>query len=179
MDTYLLVIAILLGLLLLVFLGMGVYAVYFITKIYRPKSATPAAKQDSFEYFCTNHPEEYSQGICAICERGYCGKCLREVDKIHFCPEHFNVFINNEWDLLAEVRTTAQTPETANYVYSFKKNIWKEGIPSYVVTHYRLNVEGDFVESYVNFFVKKLDAQTLGARLEQNKAESSKVPHLS
>jgi hypothetical protein len=170
-NRYLMAIIILLALLVIIFLSAVFLLGLFFYKFYylRGRSDTKD-KKNKHDFFCSNHPDEYAHGTCAICEKGFCEKCLREVDKIHFCPEHFQTFVNNEWGLVIEERSTPDTAEATQYIHDFKREIWKEGIPSYIVTHYKINVEGDFVESFVQFYVKKTEFASLNARLIKHKS---------
>ncbi|MBY0416368.1 MAG: hypothetical protein K2Q18_19490, partial [Bdellovibrionales bacterium] len=114
------------------------------------------------KYYCENHPDEPSVGSCLICENVFCEKCLIEHEGMFFCKEHFRVFANNKWKQITDVRTTPHTPEEGLYIYHFKRHIWKEEkIPSFVLTHYKINIEEDFIESFIQLNVIESDAENL------------------
>ena len=123
----------------------------------------PVATENSY---CENHSNEPSKGSCAICENGFCETCLRDWEGVNFCPEHLKLVSENKWVGITNIKTTPNDPEAAMYVYNFKKEQWKESkIPSYIVTHYKINFEGDHIESYVMLFVRSQDEDVLKERI--------------
>jgi hypothetical protein len=114
------------------------------------------------KYFCQNHPEAQSIGSCLICEDVYCEKCLVEHEGLYFCKDHFKIFANNQWRQITDVKTTPDTPIDGLYVYHFKRKIWKEeSIPAYILTHYKINVDNDFIESFIQLYVREQEADQL------------------
>lgn len=114
------------------------------------------------KYFCNNHPEAQSIGSCLICEDVYCEKCLVEHEGLYFCKEHFKIFANNKWQQITDVKTTPDTPIDGLYVYHFKRKIWKENnVPAYILTHYKINIENDFIESFIQLYVREQEADKL------------------
>lgn len=112
--------------------------------------------------YCFFHKELHSEGLCAICEKALCEPCINQHDKIIFCPEHFKIFLAYKWKDLETIRTTPDTPLEGINLYNFKSNKWKnENIPMYLVTHYKINVELDQIESYVTLFVREDDWKSL------------------
>ncbi len=112
--------------------------------------------------YCENHSNEASKGSCAICEKGFCETCLRDWEGVNFCPEHLKLVSENKWVGITNIRTTPSDPEAAMYIYNFKKEQWKtEKTPTYIVTHYKINFEGDHIESYVMLYVRSQDEDYL------------------
>jgi hypothetical protein len=124
------------------------------------------------KYYCENHPDVPSAGGCLICEEVFCEQCLIEHDSLYFCKEHFKTFANNKWKQITDVKTTPNTPEDGLYIYHYKRHIWKDqNIPSFVLTHYKINIEEDFIESFIQLNVVEEKAEELLADIEKFKAK--------
>lgn len=137
------------------------------TKTIQKYSEEPVVEK----FFCHNHPEEQSIGSCLICEDVFCEDCMVEHDGLYFCKEHFRVFAGNKWKQITDVKTTPDTPMDGLYVYHFKRKIWKENnMPSYILTHYKINIESDFIESFIQLNVLEKDADKLSAQIENFQA---------
>lgn len=125
----------------------------------------------SEKFFCENHPDVASVGSCLICEDVFCEKCLIEHENMYFCKEHFKTFANNKWKQITDVKTTPLTPEDGLFVYHFKRHLWKDKqTPSFVLTHYKINIEEDFIESFVQLNVLESDADQLSEDIERFRA---------
>lgn len=124
------------------------------------------------KYYCENHPDISSVGSCLICEDVFCEQCLIEHDSLYFCKEHFKTFANNKWKQITDVRTTPNTPEDGLYIYHFKRHIWQDKkIPSFVLTHYKINIEEDYIESFIQLNVVEDKAEDLQDEIEKFKAK--------
>jgi hypothetical protein len=164
------IVILLIVLIFFIFILMGLIVFYLMKKDKESKQdkgeVVPEVPQRA-TMFCQNHPGIKSSGICAICEEPFCEDCLKEADKLHFCPDHYEVYNNNSWSPIVTVKTTPNRPEDGIFIYNFKEKIWKEeSIPTFIVTNYKINVESDFIESYVSYFVKDEDAGQLKQRLD-------------
>jgi len=125
--------------------------------------------QEEELHYCINHPQDHATGICAICQESICEDCVKEHEGISFCTAHFRYFLNNEWAEMKSIKTTPETPETAMPLYDFKRKLWdKEGTASIISTHYKINIEGDSIESYVKLLVKEDELLELQKKYEQN-----------
>jgi hypothetical protein len=193
--------AIILFLLLIILLLIALIGVVIVKLLLSPKNETPiqpsapipappvqAIKEEIIEviskykklseerveekYFCENHPAVPSAGACLICEEVFCEKCLIEHDGLYFCKEHFKTFTSNKWKQITDTRTTPNTPEDGLYIYHFKRNLWKErSAPSFVLTHYKINIEEDFIESFIQLNVLEKDAEFLAKEIEEFKIQ--------
>lgn len=124
------------------------------------------------KFFCENHPEVQSSGSCLICEEVFCEKCLIEHENMYFCKEHFKTFANNKWKQITDVKTTPNTPEDGLFIYHFKRHLWRDKqTPSFVLTHYKINIEEDFIESFIQLNVLEQDADLLSDEIEKFKAK--------
>jgi hypothetical protein len=119
--------------------------------------------------YCNFHDKELAVSGCAICEKLLCETCDKADDTLHFCPEHFHLYLSNKWTPITNLKTTPDNPEAGHNIYNFKGHYWnKFNIPSYIITHYRINVESDYIESYVQLFVLESEAEELKIKLENH-----------
>ena len=129
-------------------------------------------------YYCIHHKEEASVGSCLICEEVFCEECLIEHDGMHFCKEHFRIFANHKWKQITDVKTTPDTPEEGVFIHDFKRELWKErNLPTFVMTHYKINIESDYIESFIQLNVREEDAEKLVEELKIYKAQHSAGLH--
>lgn len=117
---------------------------------------------------CPFHSENSPVGTCLICEEAFCEECLIEHESLYFCKEHFRTYADYQWEKITDILTTPDTPEASMHVHNFKRDLWKyEKIPTFVLTHYKINVNDDHIESYVQLHVRVEDKDSLEKRLEK------------
>lgn len=127
----------------------------------------------SEKFFCENHPDVASVGSCLICEDVFCEQCLIEHENMYFCKEHFKTFANNKWKQITDVKTTPSSPEDGLFVYHFKRHLWRDKrTPSFVLTHYKINIEEDFIESFIQLNVLEDEADKLSLDIEKFRANT-------
>lgn len=175
-TTFFLVIVILFSVILILFLIIGALLYYFtkaqknlaLGPIFENKNkSAPASIEKPLPLTinrgaCFFHEQNYSQGLCAICEKSLCELCVKSHDKLLFCPDHYQTFLNHKWEKLETIKTTPETPMEGIELYTFKHHIWNENeTPTYLITHYAINVENDLIESYVTLFVREQELQIL------------------
>lgn len=115
---------------------------------------------------CHLHPREPSEAACAICDDYFCKSCIKTFENKHFCKEHSSLFLNFQWKDIFTLKSTPDDPEAGVRVVEWKKLIWKkESIPLYVQTHYKIDVDGDQIESWVVVFARECDSQSMKERL--------------
>jgi hypothetical protein len=125
------------------------------------------------KHYCLNHKESPSVGSCLICEEVFCNDCLIEHESMHFCKEHFKTFASHKWKQITDELTTPDTPETGAYIYRFKHDQWvNKKIPSFVMTHYKINLENDYIESFIQLNVREDDVEKLSLELKTLKNNS-------
>lgn len=123
------------------------------------------------KYYCIHHKDSPSVGSCLICEEVFCEECLVEHESMHFCKEHFRIFATHKWKQITDVRTTPDTPEDGLYIYNFKRDIWlNKNVPSFVMTHYKINIENDYIESFIQLNVREEDVEKLTNEILKYKA---------
>ena len=175
-------------LLLLIFVLMGAMIFILFRLLTKPKVETVPErivlnpivetlklKKESIvveSYYCIHHPDIPSVASCLICEEVFCEDCLVEHESMHFCKEHFRTFANNKWKQITDVRTTPDTPEDGLFIYNFKRDLWQDkNIPTFVMTHYKINIENDFIESFIQLNVREEDVEKLTVQIEKYKAQ--------
>jgi MFS superfamily sulfate permease-like transporter len=123
---------------------------------------------------CKNHDDKTSVGICAICEDEFCLECLKQIENVSLCPEHFSTYASNTWVPITNQRTTPNEPEEGVYIYKFKQHLWaKKKKPSFILNDYKIQVENDFIETYVQLHVVETDHESLKEELNQFKRNLS------
>lgn len=119
--------------------------------------------------FCPNHSEEPGETMCAICDKIYCRSCIKPYKSLHFCKEHLPLIMRFEWDEVLTIKTSTQDPEQGVRLYDVKKEIFEnDDIPTYVETHYKINVDQDYIETYLVLFAQKESIQMVREKI-QNK----------
>lgn len=160
------------NLLLVVILGVFGFFIYRLIRDQRlSKNKEPEKTEDVSEYhpairerikeakrikakradlFCPNHPDEPGEVSCGICDKIFCDSCIKPFKSLHFCREHLPLVMNNQWEEVVTVETSTQDPENGVRIYDIKKEIFeKDELPSYVETHYKINIDQDHIETYL------------------------------
>ena len=109
-----------------------------------------ATSKKRADLFCPNHSEEPGEVSCAICDHLFCKSCIRSFKSLHFCKEHLPLIMRNEWQEVLTVKTSTTDPEEGVRLYEAKKKLFKEDqLPTYIETHYKINVDHDYIETYL------------------------------
>lgn len=107
----------------------------------------------SRDLFCPNHPDEPGEASCAICGDLFCKACIRPFKSLHFCKEHLALIMRHDWVEVLTLRTSTTDPEEGVRLYDRKKEIFQNnGLPTYVETHYKIDVDSDHIETYLKLF---------------------------
>ena len=108
------------------------------------------------ELFCPNHTEEPGETVCAICDKLFCKACIKPFKTMHFCKEHLPLIMRHDWDEVLTIKTSTHDPEQGVRLYDLKKDLFeKEDIPTYIETHYKINVDQDYIETYLVMYATK------------------------
>ncbi len=190
MENTALILIVLTNLLLVVVLGVFGFFIYRLIRDQKSgsNSNTPVKTGDEPEYhpvilerlkeakklkakradlFCPNHPEEPGEVSCGICDKIFCHSCIKPFKTLHFCREHLPLVMNHQWEEVITVKTSTQDPEGGVRIYDIKKEIFEiEDLPSYVETHYKINVDQDIIETYLVVFAMKEQLETIRAKME-------------
>ena len=61
--------------------------------------------------------------------------------------------MTHEWSEILTIKTSTSDPENGVKLYDLKKGFFQnEGIATYIETHYKINVDQDFIETYLVLF---------------------------
>lgn len=119
------------------------------------------------DLFCPNHPDEPGEVMCAICDKIYCKACIRPFKSLHFCKEHIPLVMRHDWEEVLTLKTSTNDPEEGVRLYEAKKNLFEnENIPTYIETHYKINVDHDYIETYLVLFAIKEQVEIVKPKLE-------------
>lgn len=178
MDNITLILILVTNLLLVIFIGIFGFFVYRLLKDKKHISAQlnpqdnpqgpyhPAilerlkevqkVKTRRADLFCPNHPEEPGEVMCGICDKLFCKVCVKPFKSLHFCREHLPLVMNHQWEEVMTVKTSTEDPEHGVRVYDMKKEIFeKEDLPTFIETHYKINIDQDHIETYLVVFAMK------------------------
>ena len=102
------------------------------------------------ELFCPLHPDEPGEVSCAICDQLFCKSCVRPFKTLHLCKEHLPLLMNLDWKEVLTLKTSTSDPEQGVRLYDVKKELFhNDNIPTYIETHYKINVDQDHIETYL------------------------------
>lgn len=108
------------------------------------------------ELFCQNHPEEPGEVSCGICDKLFCPSCIKPFKSLHFCREHLPLVMNYQWEEVRTVKTSTEDPEHGVRIYDVKKEIFEKGnLPTFIETHYKINIDQDHIETYLVIFARQ------------------------
>jgi hypothetical protein len=112
-----------------------------------------AIKKPRSELFCPNHPDEPGEATCAVCDHLYCRSCIRPFKSMQLCKEHFPLLMQHEWVEVITLKTSTQEPAEGVRLYEIKKSLLADSqLPTFVETHYKINVDNDYIETYLVLF---------------------------
>lgn len=172
---------------LLLIFGLMALLIFVFIKILNTKKSDNSLSPPSFEEnsvkrnndvisennYCLHHADAPSVGSCLICEEIFCENCLVDHQSMHFCKDHFRLFSNYKWKQITDEKTTPDTPLHGTYIYNFKRDLWlKKNIPTFVMTHYKINIENDYIESFVQLNVRENDADKLSSDILKYKNQN-------
>lgn len=123
-------------------------------------------KHKRMELFCPNHPDEPGEASCAICDGLYCRACIKPFKAMHLCKEHLPMIMKNSWEEVITIKTSTEDPEQGVRLYDVKKKLFKEeNLPSYIETHYKIDVDHDQVETFLVLFAMKQELSVFKEKL--------------
>jgi hypothetical protein len=76
--------------------------------------------------------------------------------------------MKHDWEEILTIKTSTTDPEQGVRLYDIKKSIFeKEEIPTYIETHYKINVDQDYIETYLVLFGIKEHILDLKQKLKE------------
>lgn len=132
----------------------------------RLAEAKTAKRKLREEATCVVHQKEPSEGSCAICNQYFCQSCLKPQQSLLFCREHVSIYLSSSWAEVHSVKSNPHDPEAGVELVDWKKRLWDaENIPAIIQTHYKINVDGDQIESWVVLLAREKEAAEVKDRL--------------
>lgn len=120
------------------------------------------------QVFCPNHSDIPGEVSCAICDKIFCKICIKPFKTMHFCNEHLPLLMKNEWVDIITLKTSTTNPEKGVKLYEIKKEIFeKDQIPTYIETHYKINIDQDYIETYLVLYSIKENSLELKNKLNE------------
>ena len=114
------------------------------------------------ELFCPNHRDEPGEVTCGICDKLFCKACIKPFKTMHFCKEHMPLIMRHDWEEIVTVKTSTQNPEEGVELFEKKKVLFTEkNLPTYIETHYKINIDQDYIETYLVVFAIKEEAEAV------------------
>lgn len=109
------------------------------------------------DIFCPYHPQEPGEVQCGMCARYFCSKCVRPMKSIYFCKEHMALYLRSQWQEVLTLKTNSDDAEAGVRLYEQKQQLFnEEQIPTYIETHYKIDVDGDSIETYLVLFAQEV-----------------------
>lgn len=125
-------------------------------------------KTRQIDLFCPNHSELPGEVSCAICDKIFCRICIKPFKTMHFCNEHLPLVMKNDWIDILTIKTSTTNPEKGVKLFEIKKEIFeREHIPSYIETHYKINIDHDYIETYLVLYSIQESAEEFKGKLSQ------------
>lgn len=125
-------------------------------------------KPSRSDLFCPNHSDEPGEVSCAICDKIFCKACIKPFKTLHFCKEHIPLIMRHDWEEVLTIKTSTTDPEQGVRLYDVKKDLFnKENVPTYVETHYKINVDQDYIETYLVLFAIKDNVEDLKDKFKE------------
>lgn len=119
---------------------------------------------------CINHPERQAQGICAISQDPICEGCIREDDGLVISVDHFRTYLQSVWVSIESVKATPDDTLASAHIYQLKIDLWQTNkTPTFVSTHYKIDVDTDQIESHIQFFVREEEKEELKREIEKSR----------
>jgi len=117
---------------------------------------------------CITHKDSRASGSCQICEQTFCGECLQGYRNLLLCSKHNALAQKASWTSIKSVRLSSDNPKEGLLLQKVKEILWKDlSLPAYIITHYRLNLELDLIESHMDLYVRREDQDFFKERLDQ------------
>lgn len=100
--------------------------------------------------YCVDHPEEFSNGKCAISGDSYCEHCLTKQGDIKIARKFLDLYLDNEWVEVLMIANENSNKDLKDRLFKIKKSLWEnESLPVIVQGHYKINVEADEIEEFI------------------------------
>ncbi len=124
-------------------------------------------KPKKSEIYCLHHANEPGEVSCAICDHMFCSACIRPFKSMYFCKEHIQLIMRHDWGEVLTIKTSTTDPEEGVRLYEVKKEFFEnENLPTYIETHYKINIDQDYIETYLVLYAIKEKVSELKEKLK-------------
>ncbi|RLA66828.1 MAG: hypothetical protein DRQ88_05215 [Epsilonproteobacteria bacterium] len=116
---------------------------------------------------CITHNKSRATGSCQICDKTFCSECLENYRGLLLCSGHHLLAQKSCWTSIKSVRLSSENPKKGLMLQEIKEKLWEEmSLPAYIITHYRLNLELDIIESHMDLYVRREDQNFFKEKLK-------------
>jgi len=123
-------------------------------------------KQETHALYCTDHPDEVSNGKCAISGDAYCAHCLTKQGDIRIARKYLDLYLDNEWEDIYMVPTDKKNTEVKDRLMKVKKELWDEkSLPIIIQGHYKINIQDDEIEEFIVVLTRNEDKEFIKGEL--------------
>ncbi len=166
MNSYLIIFAIFLILLLIVLIGflclLGFKFIKHQNLIEQQAVVNSENKSINNEVklnpFCVDHEEEFAVGNCSIDGQAYCEICLTRIDDMKFAKKNSDEYLNYKWTSLTMFKKQSEQNDFDDRIKKAKAELWnKNNKPLIVRGHFKINVEDDSIESFTTLMCREED----------------------
>lgn len=120
------------------------------------------------DLFCPNHSDEPGEVVCGVCDTLFCKACVKPFKSMYLCKEHLPLVMRHDWKEILTLKTSTTDPERGVKLYDVKKELYqRENITTYVETHYKINVDQDYIETYLVLFGTAEEEASLKEKLKE------------
>lgn len=117
-------------------------------------------KQETHALYCKDHPDEVSNGKCAISGDAYCEHCLTKQGDIRIARKYLDLYLDNEWEEIYMIPTDKKNTELKDRLMKVKKELWNnESLPVIIQGHYKINIQEDQIEEFIVVLTRNEDKE--------------------
>lgn len=183
METLLVIIVILLGLLIVLFMGIIVLLVYKIfhgqkvlmkaeikedaTLYMVEREKVRSTNDDNIGQYCIDHPELLAKGICSLSDNPFCELCIAKENDIRIARKYLSILLDSDWDNIFFIPNEQVGADILNELYRIKHDIWSSlNIPIITQQQFKINIENDNIESFTLVMGRKIDNELITNKLD-------------
>lgn len=113
------------------------------------KSLRAKKEEAKKSLYCVDHPDEFSNGKCAISGEPYCAHCLTKQGDVRISRKYLDLYLDNEWDQVKMIPNNDNNKDLKKRIMKIKKELWdSKSLPIIVQEHFKINVEDDEIEEF-------------------------------
>lgn len=113
------------------------------------KSLRAKKEEAESSLYCVDHPEEFSNGKCAISGESYCAHCLTKQGDVRISRKYLDLYLDNEWEQVKMIPNNERNKDLKKRIMKMKKQMWEdEHLPVIIQEHFKINVEEDEIEEF-------------------------------